>query len=107
MICRLLCELVDRHIPEASAVTQPTPKPGRVARGLKHHLCFQCQSGIVPGQAKTFEPSCAGCQEKLAKGLRTGNEPRPMAKGSRNGMVNVGSGYNPGRAARKNLQTRT
>jgi hypothetical protein len=78
--------------------------PGRARRGLNHHLCFQCISGIVPGQVKTFDPTCEGCQKKLADGLRTGLEPRPVSKGSRNGMANVGSGYNPARAARKNLQ---
>jgi hypothetical protein len=55
----------------------------RTQRGFKTHRCYQCTSGIIPGQPKTFEPSCEGCHEKKAKGLRTGLEPRPPQPGNR------------------------
>lgn len=42
-----------------------------------YKLCRQCRTGTVPGEEKTFLPSCPGCQEKRAKGTRTGKEPRP------------------------------
>jgi hypothetical protein len=42
-------------------------------------LCRQCQTGLAPGQEKTFHPDCSGCQDKLARGLRTGTEPRPVS----------------------------
>jgi hypothetical protein len=50
---------------------------GRKARGLREHCCRQCVTGWVPGTVKTFDPKCEGCQEKLAKGQRTGKEPMP------------------------------
>jgi len=49
----------------------------RVAKGFRDRLCRQCITGWAPGQARTFDPKCEGCAEKLAKGLRTGQEPLP------------------------------
>jgi hypothetical protein len=40
-------------------------------------ICRQCVSGWVPGTPKTFHPGCKRCQEKLANGQRTGQEPFP------------------------------
>lgn len=40
-------------------------------------MCRPCKSGLAPNQPKTFDPGCSRCQEKLAAGLRTGNEPPP------------------------------
>lgn len=49
----------------------------RIARGFRAHLCNSCSGGIDPTRPKTFDPKCAGCAEKLARGLRTGKEPAP------------------------------
>lgn len=38
--------------------------------------CSQCVRGCAPGDRKTFNPDCPGCQEKLRLGLRTGLEGR-------------------------------
>ena len=54
----------------------------RKSTGLKLHKCYQCATGWIPGQVKTFEPECAGCQKKLKAGLRTGKEPRPPSPGN-------------------------
>ena len=43
----------------------------------ERHLCRQCKTGIAPGQTPTFHPGCPGFRDKLARGLRTGNEPHP------------------------------
>ena len=42
-------------------------------------LCRQCQTGLAPGQEKTYHPDCPGCRDKLASGARTGQEPRPVS----------------------------
>lgn len=47
----------------------------------KRALCGQCASGWVPETPKTFDPSCRGCKQKLADGLRTGKEPLPSNRG--------------------------
>lgn len=39
--------------------------------------CRPCETGLGPGQIKTYDPDCAGCFEKRAKGQRTGYEPHP------------------------------
>jgi hypothetical protein len=61
----------------------------RTSEGLKLHDCTQCRHGIAPGEAKTFDPGCRGCQRKLAAGLRTGNEPRPVKNPMRVGGPRV------------------
>jgi len=50
---------------------------------LKSVNCIQCTAGLVPGDTKTFDPRCRGCQKKLATGLRTGKEPPPVVGGNR------------------------
>ena len=50
---------------------------------LKSVNCTQCTAGLVPGDTKTFDPRCRGCQKKLATGLRTGKEPMPVVGGNR------------------------
>ena len=52
----------------------------RERRGLRATLCGQCDHGIGAGEVKTFDPKCAGCHEKVAKGWRTGNEPAPSRR---------------------------
>lgn len=46
--------------------------------------CRQCITGLAFDEVKTFSPSCEGCRDKKARGLRTGNEPRPSANCLRN-----------------------
>ncbi len=46
---------------------------------MKRHTCTQCTSGCVPGEHKTFDPSCPRCLKKLASGQRSGQEPHPKA----------------------------
>jgi hypothetical protein len=41
--------------------------------------CEQCKRGIGPWVIKTYDPNCPGCRDKKEKGLRTGNEPLPLA----------------------------
>lgn len=53
----------------------------RASRGLKAEKCAQCRTGLAPGQPKLFDPRCAGCLDKKAAGLRTGDEPRPTHRG--------------------------
>jgi hypothetical protein len=53
---------------------------------VKRYSCKQCRTGHVPGTPKTFDPDCPGCRQKLAAGLRTGNEPR-LAKGGLRGTI--------------------
>ena len=48
---------------------------------MKRALCGQCSSGWVPETPKTFDPTCRGCKQKLADGLRTGKEPLPSNRG--------------------------
>jgi hypothetical protein len=47
-------------------------------------LCRPCKTGIGPDQPKTFDPNCPRCREKLALGLRTGNEKHPRTLGLQN-----------------------
>ena len=44
---------------------------------MNEELCGQCRKGVAPHEEKTFNPKCVGCQDKLARGLRTGKEPPP------------------------------
>lgn len=52
-------------------------RQSREARGFHARLCRQCSRGIAAGEVKLFDPRCEGCAEKKARGLRTGDEPRP------------------------------
>lgn len=47
---------------------------------MKRYSCRQCRTGWVPGQVKTFDPDCPGCNQKKADGLRTGHEPLPVSQ---------------------------
>ena len=52
----------------------------REARGLHAELCGQCKTGLSFGALKLFDPRCEGCLDKKARGLRTGDEPRPVRR---------------------------
>lgn len=56
----------------------------RKARGLHADKCRQCRTGLTAGEQKTFAPWCQGCLDKLAAGLRTGNEPAPSMHPTKN-----------------------
>jgi hypothetical protein len=45
---------------------------------VRKFLCRPCKTGVDPLSPKTFHRECWRCQEKLAAGQRTGNEPMPI-----------------------------
>lgn len=48
-----------------------------MSAGHGSKLCAPHQHGVEPGHAPFFSKDCRRCQEKLAAGLVTGNEPPP------------------------------
>lgn len=59
--------------------------------------CGQCQRGLAPGMAKTYDPDCPSCREKKRNGLRTGDEPMPVRTGGfrRNDVLNYNHAVKP------------
>lgn len=43
------------------------------------YRCPPHKTGVGPGRPPFFDPACHACQQKLAAGAVTGNEPLPKA----------------------------
>lgn len=59
---------------------------------LLKHLCWQHRNGVEPGQAPTFDRSCAKRWLLQECGGRSGNEPSPSASAKERRGVRMSGG---------------